>query len=437
MTTHVKIGGAQGFFGDSVEPLPTLSKACDYLLMDGLAELTLAILQKDRQKDESGGYVRDLAAHADAFLVGLAEGGAKVITNAGGLNPIAGGRVVQERARAIGLDIKVGTVVGDDIKPLLPRLVDDVPDDVRFANAYIGCRSIVEALENGADVVVTGRVADSALALGPLVHEFGWAWDDWDRLAAGTMAGHVIECSGQATGGNLSWRWWESPDPWNLPFPIATTDASGVTTFSKVEGSGGLVTVESVREQLLYEVHDPANYLVPDVVADLSAVRLDQVGTDQVRMSGISGRPAPERYKALMCSPAGWSGDISIGLGWPDAPAKAKAMAEIVQHRAANAGIAVEEWAVEIWGHDALLPGHPTGEEPSEVVLRLAWRCRDRSDAARVGRLVPPLYTSGPVPGMTTATRSFRFDASELFDVAPVFVDKRLVDDNIRVDVSS
>jgi hypothetical protein len=433
--TTVKIGGGQGFFGDAVEPVAALAEECDYLIMDGLAELTLAILQKDRQRDETLGYVRDLLPHMRALLPSIVERGLRVVTNAGGLNPIAAGRAVQALARESGARVRVATVVGDDITALLPDLGYPDGQDVRFANAYTGAAAIVEALDAGADVVITGRVADSALALGPLVHEFGWAWDDWDLLGAGTMVGHLLECSGQATGGNLSWRWWESPTPWELPFPVAEVWPDGTMVLGKVQGSGGMVTYESVREQLLYEIHDPAAYIVPDVVADLSGVSLQPAGPDLVRMSGVRGHPAPAQYKALVCTPAGWTGDISIGLGWPDAPAKAKAMASIIRHRAEDAGIEVSEWWEEIWGYDALLPGRPMCEDPSEVVLRVAWRCSSRADAGAVGRLVPPLYTSGPVPGMTTAGRSFRFDASELLQSTAVFVDRAVVDKGITVTV--
>jgi hypothetical protein len=239
------------------------------------------------------------------------------LTNSGGLNPVSASRALRARAVELGRPIRVACVTGDDITPLLPALLDDVPPDVRFANAYLGARPLVNALEQGAEVVIAGRIADSALALAPLVHEFGWAWDDWDRLAAGTMVGHLVECTGQATGGNLSWRWWEHVDDEGLyPFPIAEVDRTGAATIGKVPGSGGRVSIETVREQLLYEIHDPAAYVAPDVVADLREVRLTEVGHDQVRMTGVRGHPSPPTYKALVCTPAGWTGDVSIGLGW-------------------------------------------------------------------------------------------------------------------------
>jgi hypothetical protein len=433
--TGIRIGGGQGFFGDTAEPLPVLAQECDYVILDGLAELTLAILQKQRQRDESSGFVGDLTPHIEALLPAVVEHNVRVVTNGGGLNPVAAGRVVRDLARSAGTDIRVATIVGDDVTRLLPKVGIDDLRDVRFANAYTGARAIVEALDQGADIVITGRVADSALALGPLIHEFGWKWDQWDQLAAGSMVGHLLECSGQATGGNLSWRWWDVPEPWHLPFPVATVSPDGAAVISKLSGSGGRVSFETVREQLLYEVHDPANYIVPDVTVDLSAVMVEEAGVDLVKVSGVRGKPAPTTYKGLLCRGSGWTSDASIGLGWPDAPAKAHAMAAMVRRRAELAGIAVDEWWTEVWGHDALLPGRPTGAEPSEVVLRLAWRCATRDAAASVVRLIPPLYTSGPVPGMTTATRAFRFDASELFDTTAFFIDRDLVDAGLSVHV--
>lgn len=426
----VTLAGGQGFYGDGTTQTRELAQQCDYLILEGLAELTLAILQKDRARDPQLGYVRDLIAHAEQFLPVVADRHVRVVTNSGGLNPDAAARAVQELAASLGCEVRVATVTGDDVS----ALVDDIaPDDVRFANAYLGARPIVEALATGADVVITGRVADSALFLAPLVHEFDWSFQDWDRLAAGTVIGHLMECTGQATGGNLAWKWWESPEPWHLPLPLADVAQDGSAVLRKIPGSGGVVTYESVREQLMYEIHDPSAYLVPDVTADLTTVRLDDLGDDRVRISGATGRPAPQMYKALVCAGGGWMGELHIGLGWPDAPEKADGMARIIRKRAELAQVPVLEWLQEIWGHDALLPGRPTGSEPSEVVLRMAWRCATREDAARIGRLVPPLYTSGPVPAMTTATHGFNFRPSELLRTIAVALPRRAVDQQVKV----
>jgi hypothetical protein len=434
VTDPVRLGGGQGFYGDAVDPLPALAAEVDYVVLEALAELTLAILQKDRQRDERLGYARDLEAHVGALLPALAEGRTRVITNAGGLNPLAAARAVEALGRSAGVPLRVATVVGDDLVPIAGELFEGAPpSDLRFFNAYLGAQPIVAALEHDVDVVVTGRVADAALFLAPLVHEHGWAWDDWDRLASGTVVGHLLECSGQATGGNLSWRWWEVDDPWALPFPTAAVDADGRAVIGKVAGSGGRVGVDTVREQLLYEVHDPSRYLAPDVVADFASVSLRQLDGGHVEVSPARGLPAPTHYKALACEPAGWSGDAMAGFGWPDAVEKARAFALLLRRRAERAGLDVQEWHVEHWGAGALLGDGSSDGEPPEVAVRVAWRCADRTTAERVGRMVPPLYTSGPMPGLTTAGRAFRFDASEMLRSTVHLVPRAVVDENVRV----
>src|SRR5205807_8473753 len=270
----VRLGGGQGFYGDGHRPVDDLLAAgVDYLVCEALAELTLAILQKDRQRDESLGYTRDLPLYLQQVMPYVLEGRTRFITNAGGINPVAAGRAVVGAARSLGVSgIKVATVVGDDVRPRAAEL--GLPDDALFASAYLGARPIVQALDAGADVVVTGRVADASLFLAPLVHEHGWAWDDWDRLAAGVVVGHLLECSGQVTGGNYSGRWWENPDPLRIAFPIAEVGADGGAVITKPEKAGGMVTFDTVREQLLYEVHDPTRYISPDVVADFTSPTL-------------------------------------------------------------------------------------------------------------------------------------------------------------------
>ncbi|HUS62531.1 MAG TPA: acyclic terpene utilization AtuA family protein, partial [Acidimicrobiales bacterium] len=277
----VRLGGGQGFYGDGHEPVADLLDAgIDYLVCEALAELTLAILQKDRQRDESLGYARDLPLYVAAAMPLILEGRTKLITNAGGINPIAAQRAVVEGARSFGVSgVKVATVIGDDVRGLAGDL--GLPDGALFANAYLGARPIVEALEQGADIVITGRVADASLFLAPLIHEHGWAWDDWNRLASGIVVGHLLECSGQVTGGNYSGAWWENPDPLRIGFPIAEVEADGAAVITKPEGTGGMVTFDTVREQLLYEVHDPNAYLTPDVTADFTSVRLDDHGGDR------------------------------------------------------------------------------------------------------------------------------------------------------------
>ena len=259
----MRIGGGQGYYGDGYAGVaPLLEAGVDYLVCEALAELTLAILAKDRQRDESLGYTRDLPRYVAAALPAIVEGRTRFITNAGGINPVAAGRAVLDVVRAAGADgLKVATVVGDDLRPLGRAL--SLPDDALFASAYLGARPIVDALDAGADIVITGRVADASLFLAPLVHEFGWAWDDWDRLSAGVTIGHLLECSAQVAGGNYSGEWWAHGDFSRPGFPIAECDASGEAVITKPAGTDGIVSFDTVREQLLYEVHDPCGLPEP------------------------------------------------------------------------------------------------------------------------------------------------------------------------------
>ncbi|HVF75440.1 MAG TPA: acyclic terpene utilization AtuA family protein [Acidimicrobiales bacterium] len=430
----IRLGGGQGFYGDGIGPVEDLlADGIDYLVCEALAELTLAILQKDRQRDEALGYTRDLPLYVHQAVPYLLDGRTKLITNAGGINPIAAGRAVVAAARQAGVSgLRIATVVGDDVRPHAGQL--GLPGDALFANAYLGARPIVDALDQGANVVITGRVADASLFLAPLVHEHGWSWDDWDRLAAGVVVGHLLECSGQVTGGNYSGRWWENPDPQRIGFPIAEVDADGTMVITKPQGTGGMVTFDTVREQLLYEVHDPARYLNPDVVADFTSLTLADEGDDRVRITGTRGAPAPESYKGLVCTPAGWAGEVRLAYSWPDAEAKARAALRFVRERAAD--LAVEEWREEYFGAGAFGgPTVPDDEcEPPEVVGRLAWRTATPDGASRVARNVGVLGLSGP-PTISSTGRSRDGKPSQLLAVEPFYVDKALVDAQVRVQV--
>ena len=433
----IRLGGGQGFYGDGIGPVADLlADGIDYLVCEALAELTLAILQKDRMRDESLGYTRDLPLYLAQAAPYLVDGRTRLITNAGGINPIAAGRAVVAAARQAGIGgIKVATVVGDDVRPQASSL--GLPEDALFANAYLGARPIVEALGQGATVVITGRVADASLFLAPLVHEFGWSWDDWDRLAAGVVVGHLLECSGQVTGGNYSGAWWENPDPLRVGFPIAEVEPDGSAVITKPAVSGGMVTFDTVREQLLYEVHDPARYLNPDVVADFTALSLTDEGGDRVRVSGTRGAPAPEQYKGLVCTSAGWAGEARLAYSWPDAEAKARAALRFIRERAVARGVPVEEWREEYFGAGAF--GGPTvpasdGCEPPEVIGRLAWRTATPEDAAKVNREVGVLGLSGP-PTISSTGRGRDGKPSQLLAVEPFYVDKDVVDAQVRVSV--
>jgi len=452
----LRIAGGQGFYGDSVAATRILLETgVDYLCLEALAELTLAILQKDRQKDETLGYARDLPAYLATALPYVADGKTKVITNAGGINPVAAGRAAARAASDAGISgLRIATVVGDDLTGRLDELADHVPlrnndtgqpwsefpGPALFANVYLGARPIADALREGADIVITGRVADPSLFLAPLIAEYGWELDDWDRLAAGIVVGHLSECSGQSVGGNYSGDWWTIPHPWDLPYPIAEVEPDGTAVLTKSPAMGGRVDVDTVRHQLLYEVGDPAAYITPDVVADFTSLTLEDLGGDRVRISGVRGAPATDTYKALVCHSVGWSGESRVAFGWPDALAKAQATAAIFERRVRMAGLAVDEWHEEYWGVNALhgptVP--PEGaDEVAETILRVAWRCAERSVAARVARELVPLGLSAPPWGLTSTGRAMGGGASELLGLWPTLVPKDEVDPGVRVSIES
>lgn len=453
----LRIGGGQGFYGDTPASVaPLLDAGVDYLCLEALAELTLAILQKDRQRDETRGYTRDLPRYLAAALPAIVDGKTKVITNAGGINPAGAARAALAAARDLGVHgVKIATVLGDDLMTRLGDLreagislahadtgmsFDEAPGPPLIASAYLGARPIVDALEQGADIVITGRVADAALFLAPCAFEHGWSFDDWDRLAAGTLVGHLLECSGQSAGGNFSGRWWDEPHPWDLPYPIAEVDADGTAVITKPAVSGGRVTFDTVRHQLLYEVHDPAAYLSPDVVADFTSATVADLGDDRVRITDVRGRPATATYKTLLAHHAGWAGEARVAFSWPDAYEKAKVTAAIFKRRVEMAGLHVREWCFEYWGVDAL--GGPTAPRPSaaceppECGLRVAWRCDDPKVAGLVGRELVPLTLSGPAAGLSGMGRGMGGGpASELIGIWPTLVDKALVDSHVTVAV--
>jgi hypothetical protein len=454
----VTIAGGQGFYGDTPTAVDALlEEGVDYLCLEALAELTLAILQKDRQRDETRGYARDLPAYLARALPYVADGRTKIITNAGGINPAAATRAAAETARAMGITgIKIATVLGDDVLTRLDTLhadaaqsfahlddgtaLADIPSEPVFAAAYLGARPIVDALAMGADIVITGRVADASLFLAPAAYAHGWAWDDWDRLAAGILVGHLLECSGQSLGGNYSGDWWALPHPWDLPYPMARVDADGTAVITKPRSSGGRVSTDTLRHQLLYEVHDPTRYLSPDVVADFTSAQFADLPDDEVRITGVRGTPATDSYKLLLAYHAGWSGEVRVAFSWPDAYEKAKATAAILAKRVEMAGLEVAEWRIEYWGVDAL--GGPTVPhaahggpvaEPPECVLRVAWRCDDQRSAGLVGRELIPLTLSAPPAGLTGAGSGGRGGATELLGIWPTLIDKALVDRDVRV----
>ena len=412
----VRIAGGLGFYGDSWRPIKASIERgnVQYVASDHLAELTLAILQKDRQRDPNLGYTRDLVPMLSELLPIAIPRGVKFVLNAGGLNPMAAREMLLGALKKFGLKLKVGVVLGDSVQERLDELqaagvslahmdtgedITTVRDRLVFASAYLGARPLVEALDAGADIVLTGRVADAALFLAPMVHELGWRWDEWDKLAQGIVVGHLLECSGQAVGGNFGGDWRSMPDLAHIGYPIAEVWEDGDAVISKAPGTGGRVNFDTLREQLLYEVHDPRHYMTPDVVVDMTTLRMEEFGPDQVRVTGATGRPAPDMLKIVAGYEDGVMGQAMIGYAWPDALAKARAAAQIIQQQMVEIGLKSEETVIEYLGYNSIHgpladPAHI--DDLNEVYLRIAVRCADKKEAAKLGRLFPPLALSGP-----------------------------------------
>ena len=450
----VRVASGQGFWGDELEaPVRQVEGGpIDYLVLDYLAEVTMSILRKQRARDASAGYARDFVALMERIFPACVERGIRVVSNAGGVNPLgcvealvaAGGRA------GVAGCVKVGLVTGDDLMDRLDELLasghelahmetgrplSDVRDAVQSANVYLGGGPIVEALRRGAGVVLTGRTADAALTYAPLVYEFDWPMDDYDLLAAGVVAGHVNECGAQATGGNCLIDWWTIPDLAGVGFPIIEAEADGTFVVTKHDGSGGRVTRASVTEQLLYEIGDPAAYLGPDVTADFTSVELAHDGPDRVRVHGVRGGPPPEKLKVSVAYAAGWKSVGTLTYAWPDAAAKARAADRVLRERLERLGLAFQEIHTELVGWSSThgpLAGEPDPEIP-EVQLRFAVRADERAPVERFTREIAPLVLTGPPSVTGYATGRPRVD--EIVAFWPALVDRSAVEPHVRVEV--
>lgn len=409
----IRIGAGSGYAGDRIEPAVELAAHgdIDYLIFECLAERTIALAQQLRLRSPELGYDPLLEARMRAVLPLCAQNGIRIISNMGAANPLAAAARVRQIAAELGLrKLKVAAVTGDDVLAVLqrdpqagqrcqPPLAEGV--GMLSANAYLGAQSLVAALAQGADVIISGRVADPALVLAPLIHEYGWAMDDWQRLGQGTLAGHLLECAGQVSGGYFA-------DPGykdvaglaRLGFPIAEVDADGALLITKVAGSGGCVTAATCKEQLLYEIHDPAAYMTPDVVADFSRVEVIEDGPDRVLLRGATGRARPDTLKVSVGYLDSYLGEGQISYAGPGAVARASLALDIVKERLRLTGVAVGEARYELIGMNAL-HGERLGAAsgPYEVRLRVACRTTSLADAIRIGNEVETLYTCGPAGG--------------------------------------
>ena len=411
---QIRIGAGAGYSGDRIEPAVELAERgdIDYLVFECLAERTIALAQQARMTDPTLGYDPLLEHRMLAVLRTCADKGIRIVTNMGAANPLAAAAKVREVARALGLaKLKIAAVVGDDV---LEQLCDgDYRDDtgapvaelgerLLSANAYLGARALVDALAQGADVVITGRVADPALVLAPLIHEFGWAMGDWKRLVQGTLAGHLLECAGQVSGGYFADPGYKDvANLARLGFPIGVVSEDGSLEITKVSGSGGAVTTATCTEQLLYEIHDPAAYLTPDVVADFSGVCMTQLGPDRVAVRGATGHPNSGLLKVSIGYVDSYVGEGQISYAGPGALARARLAQEIVAERFRITGVPLDEVRFDLIGlnalhGDRLAAQHP---EPYEVRLRAAGRTGSMAHALRIGNEVETLYTCGPAGG--------------------------------------
>jgi hypothetical protein len=411
MSATIRIGAGAGFSGDRIEPAVALAERgrLHYLAFECLAERTIALAIRERLKHPEAGYDPLLEERMQAVLPAAVHNRVRIISNMGAANPVAAARRTAEIARQLGVGpLSIAAVLGDDV--LAPmRAGDDALVDVaatgraRFgdlisANAYLGCEPIVQALREGADIVLTGRVADPSLFLAPLVHEFGWATDDWNRLGRGTVVGHLLECAGQITGGYFADPGFKDvPGLANLGFPIAEVDNEGVAVITKLDDCGGQVTIATCKEQLLYELHDPARYVTPDVVADFSSVSFEQVASDRVVVRGGGGARRPETLKVSVGYQEGYVGEGQMSYAGPGAVERGRLALAIVNERLRRLGEDIVDLRLELIGVDSISPGGV--DRPSELRVRVAARTRTLAAAVRVGREVEALYTNGPAGG--------------------------------------
>jgi Acyclic terpene utilisation family protein AtuA len=419
----VRIAAGQGFWGDWLEaPYRQATQgSIDYLMMDYLAEVTMSILQKQKSRDPALGYATDFVPLMARLLPTLVERGIRVTANAGGVNPRACAQAVAEAARAQGFagKLRIGVVTGDDLLGRLDGLLArghalrnldtgrplyDVRDRVLAANAYLGAGPIVAALAQGADIVITGRVTDTGLTLAPMMHAFAWPPDAWDLLAAGTVAGHVIECGAQASGGNCLVDWERIPDLANVGYPIVEAHPDGGFEITKHPGTGGRITVAGVTEQLLYELGDPTEYITPDCIADFTTIQLAPAGRDRVRVSGIRGRAATDQLKVSVAYFYGYKAVGTLVYAWPDALQKAEAADRVLRERLQDLGLRFEAIRTEYVGADAthgpLARGTVPLAELPEVQLRIGVRSADKAAVERFTREIAPLILNGP-PSVT------------------------------------
>ncbi|MCB0833357.1 MAG: DUF1446 domain-containing protein [Bacteroidetes bacterium] len=455
MKDRIFIANGQGFWGDNVDaPYQLVTGGpLDYLTLDYLAEVTMSIMQRQRIKKPETGYATDFVQVIERILPHLMKKNIKVIANAGGVNPEACRTAVVQVAKKLGVKgLKVAVVHGDNVLDRIPEfekagvalnsmdsgesLYDLVRNghEVLSANVYMSSKPLVEALEKGAQIVIAGRTTDTGLAMAPMIPEFGWSWDDWNKLAAGTVAGHIIECGAQCTGGNYT-KWRDVPDLWNVGYPIVEAHSDGTFYVTKHDGTGGLVTLDTVSEQLVYEMGDPKTYITGDVVADFTSIRLAQDGSNRVRVSGVTGKPSTDFFKVSASYLKGYKATGQLTVSGPDALEKARLCSDIVWRRLERAGVTFKETSTEYLGvntcHEGIVPAPA---HPNEVVLRVGVKDPDRKKVDRFGKEIAPLVTSGP-PGVTGFAGG-RPKPQEIVAFFPALIPKSLIELTVSVEIS-
>jgi Acyclic terpene utilisation family protein AtuA len=452
MKEKVRVASGQGFWGDLLTaPVEQVRGGqIDYLMLDYLAEVTMSIMQKQRARNPESGYARDFISLMQEILPDCVEKDIKVLSNAGGVNVEGCAEAIRKTAQDLGLSgkVKIGVVTGDDILGRLDEFLaggvvinnmdtgaplSEIRDKVQSANVYLGAEPLVEVLDKGAQIIVGGRLTDTGLTLAPLMHEFGWQFGDWDKVATGTIAGHIIECGAQCSGGNCQFDWQNIPDMANVGFPIVEAYENGEFVITKHEGTGGRINIPSIKEQLLYEMGDPHSYITPDVVADFTTIHLKDDGENRVRVFGIKGKPKTEFYKVSIAYSAGWKSVGTLVYSYPGAYEKAKAADKILRARLEKLGLKFDMILTEFVGVNAT-HGHLAGEPPKdipEVQLRFGVRGQSKEAVERFTKELAPLILTGP-PSVTGFAGG-RPKVEEIMAYFPALIPKSLIETKVEV----
>lgn len=452
MKDKVRVASGQGFWGDLLTaPIEQVrGGAIDYLMLDYLAEVTMSIMQKQKLRNPQTGYARDFVQLLQEILPDLVEKNIKVLSNAGGVNVEGCANAIKDVAVELGLSgkVKIGVVTGDDVLNRLEEFLDNgvaidnmdtgeslrtVLDRVQSANVYLGAQPLVEALDKGAQIIVGGRLTDTGLTLAPLMHEFGWTFEDWDKVAIGTIAGHIIECGGQCSGGNCQFDWETIPDLADIGFPIVEAYPNGEFVVTKHGGTGGRINIPSIKEQLLYEMGDPKSYITPDVIADFTTINLKDDGADRVRVHGIKGNPNTEFYKVSIAYSGGWKAVGTLVYAYPNAFEKAKAADKILRARLDKLGLKFDTILTEFVGVNAThghLSGEPRADIP-EVQLRVGVRGQSKADVERFTKELAPLILTGP-PAVTGFAGG-RPKVEEIMAYFPALIPKNLIQTKVEI----